>query len=122
MTFEQILTRLVDETPGAEAAAIMDGDGMPVEVYCAAGVRVDLPAMAVEFQKTLQEASKAIGALDGEGGPGLLELTLNVGPHLLVFHQLDSEYFLVSALTRSGWVGKMRWLVQGLLHELQQEL
>ncbi|MFQ5698672.1 MAG: roadblock/LC7 domain-containing protein [Myxococcota bacterium] len=122
MTFDEILKRLVEETPGAEAAAIMDGDGMPVEVHRAPGARVDLPALAVEFQKTLQEASKAIGALDGEGGPRLLEMTLATGTHQLHFQQLDAEYFLVAALGPRGWVGKMRWLVQGLLHELREEL
>ena len=55
MTFREILQRLVEDTPGALAAVLMGSDGIPIDDYRASGARIDLPALAVEFQRVLEE-------------------------------------------------------------------
>ena len=122
MTFREILARIVEETPGALAGAIMSRDGIPVEEFATAQNTVDLSAVAVEFERVLDQATKVAGAVF-EGSDGVLEeLVLGTrGPQLL-FHQIDGEYFIVIALERSGMLGKARYMVRSVLRKVQEEL
>jgi predicted regulator of Ras-like GTPase activity (Roadblock/LC7/MglB family) len=122
MTFRKILQKLIEDTPGALAAALMGSDGIPIDAVRAAGSRVDLPALAVEFQRVLEEARKASGALEGDACGRLNELILNTSRSQLLFREVDAEYFLVVALEPSGSLGKARYLVRCLLQELRREL
>lgn len=122
MTFREILTRIVDETPGALAGAIMGRDGIPVDEYEREPEAVDLSAVAVEFEAVLAQATKIAGALfAGEGG-GLDEVVLVAGGRQLVFRPVDDEYFIVVALDRTGVLGKARYLMRSVLQEVRDEL
>jgi predicted regulator of Ras-like GTPase activity (Roadblock/LC7/MglB family) len=102
MTFREILQRLVEDTPGALAAVLMGSDGIPIDDYRAAGARIDLPALAVEFQRVLDEA--------------------RTSENQLLFREVDEEYFVVIALEPTGSLGKARYLMRSLLRDLQREL
>jgi predicted regulator of Ras-like GTPase activity (Roadblock/LC7/MglB family) len=122
MTFREILQQLVEDTPGALAAALMGADGIPIDAYRAPGSRLDLPALAVEFQRVLEEARKTSSALYGGGRDTLAELILNTSQNQLLFREVDPEYFVVVALEPTGSLGKARYLVRSLLQDLRREL
>jgi predicted regulator of Ras-like GTPase activity (Roadblock/LC7/MglB family) len=122
MTFQQLLASIVDDTRGALAAAIMGSDGLPVEEYAIPHAGVDLPALAVEFQRVLEEARKVAGALGNDAADELEELVLVTTRHQLFFRRIDDEYSLALALTPTGVLGKARWRVRALLQELREAL
>jgi predicted regulator of Ras-like GTPase activity (Roadblock/LC7/MglB family) len=122
MTFREILAQVVDRTPGARAAVMMGSDGIPVEEYEAPGSGMDLSTVAVECQRLLEESGKVLGTLEGDLAGDLEELVFRTSRLQLMFHPIDEEYYLVIALDRDGFLGKARYLVAGLLHEIRGEL
>ena len=119
MTFREILAKVVEGTPGARAAVIMGSDGIPVEEYPAEEEALNLPAVAVEFQRVLEESRKVASLLGPEVGGALEEMVLQTSTRQLLFRPIDAEYHLVVELDRSGFLGKARWLVGSLLHEIR---
>ncbi len=122
MTFREILETVVLQTPGALAGAIMAADGIPVDEFKREEGSVDLAAVAVEFQRVLDQSRKVAGALYGASGGGLEELILITSGHQLLFRQIDDEFFVTIALEPTGSLGKARYLVRSLLRELQEAL
>ena len=122
MTFREILERVVLQTPGALAGAVMAADGIPVEEFEREEGSVELAALAVEFQSVLDQSCKVAGALYGDSGGGLQELILITSGHQLFFRQIDDEFFVIIALETTGSLGKARYLVRSLLRELQEAL
>jgi predicted regulator of Ras-like GTPase activity (Roadblock/LC7/MglB family) len=118
MMFQEILAEVIEETPGGLAAAILGVDGIPVDEYGSS--EVDLATLAVEFQSVLEGAKKVSGAI--YGGEGLQEMILTTSDYQLFFRQLDDEYFLALALERAGSLGKARYLVARVLHDLREGL
>ncbi len=121
MTFREILARVVDGTPGALAGAVMGQDGIPIEEYAAVRDAVDLTAIAVEFERVLDESEKVAGALFGGAG-GLQELIMTTAGPQLLFRRIDEECFLVVALDKTGGMGKARYLVRSILQDLHEAL
>ena len=122
MTFEQILARVVDGTPGALAGAIMSRDGVPFGEYATADSEVDLASLGVEYGPVFDQAAKVAGSLGGHASAGLEELILATGELQLLFRQIDDEYFLIVALERFGTLGKARYLIRSVLEDLHREL
>jgi predicted regulator of Ras-like GTPase activity (Roadblock/LC7/MglB family) len=122
MTFQEALAAVVNGTPGARAAVLMGADGIPVEEFCSEAEGIDLPSIAVEFQRVLAEARKVADMVDAEGAGALEELVLQTSRGQLLFRALDEEYFLVVALDRNGFLGKARYLIASLLRDIRQEL
>ena len=120
MTFREILCRLVDQTPGALGAAIVDGEGIAVDEYSAPGPELDLTGLAVEFQGVLAQAAKVAGS--ALGGSALSELTLRAGERQLLLRRIDDEFFLIVALQRDGILGKVRYLADCVLPDLRSSL
>jgi predicted regulator of Ras-like GTPase activity (Roadblock/LC7/MglB family) len=124
MTFREILTGIVDGTPGALAGAIMGADGIAIEEYERTESSVELTAVAIEFQRVLEQARKVAGAIyrNGDGERGLEELILVTAEHQLYFREIDEEYFMVVALDPTGVLGKARYDVRNALDELRTQL
>jgi predicted regulator of Ras-like GTPase activity (Roadblock/LC7/MglB family) len=122
MTFREALETVVEGTPGARAAVLMAADGIAVEEFCRDDEGVDLPSVAVEFQRVLGEARKVADAVEAECSGSLEELVIQTSRGQLLFRALDEEYFLVMALDRNGFLGKARYLISSLLHEIREEL
>ncbi len=122
MTFREILARVVDGTPGALAGAIMGRDGIAIEEYVLVRDAVDLNAIAVEFERVLDQAEKVVGSLFGRGSQGLQELVLTTGGPQILLRPVDEEYFIVLALERTGGMGKARYLVGSILQDLYAAL
>ncbi|HXZ86453.1 MAG TPA: hypothetical protein VEI82_13300 [Myxococcota bacterium] len=122
MTFREILTTLVDRTPGALAAAVMAADGVAIDEYAREGSEVDLGAIAVEFGRIFGQSQKVAESLYGAREGELDELLLVLGEHQILFRRLDEDSFLLLALERTGLVGKARWLARSLLQEIREAL
>jgi predicted regulator of Ras-like GTPase activity (Roadblock/LC7/MglB family) len=122
VTFREILTLLVEGSPGALAAAVMGSDGISVDEYRKRNCSLELSIVAVEFQRVLEQAKKVAASLYGHGGAQPEELVLVTEEHQLLFVQADSEYFVVLALEPSGMLGKARYLARTLLEPLRREL
>jgi len=122
MTFREILEKVVLQTPGALAAAVMATDGIPVDEFARDDHGIDLAALAVEFQRVLDQSRKVAGALYGGSGGGLEELILITSGHQILFRQIDDEFFVTIALEPTGSLGKARYLVRSLLRELHAAL
>jgi predicted regulator of Ras-like GTPase activity (Roadblock/LC7/MglB family) len=120
--FRDILAEIVDGTPGALAGAIMGRDGIPVAEYPVDPGDLDLAAVAIEFQRVLDQASKVAGSLFGPRNPGLEELVLTTSGPQLLFRNVDDDYFMVIALERTGTLGKARYLLRNALQRVQEEL
>jgi predicted regulator of Ras-like GTPase activity (Roadblock/LC7/MglB family) len=120
MTFRDILRKLVDQTPGAQGAAVVDAEGIAVDEYSIEGSDLDLAGLAVEFQGVLSQATKIAGS--ALGGAPLSELMLRAGDHQLLLRRVDDEFFLVVALGRDGVVGKVRYLADLVLLDLRSSL
>ena len=73
--------------------------------------------------ESYDEAEKVTGAVFGASASGLQELLITTGdgPQLL-FRQIDDEYFLLVALSRTAGMGKARYLVRGILQDLREAL
>ena len=124
MTFREVLSKVVDSTPGARAAVVMGTDGIPVEEYRAEGegTDLDLPTLAVDFQRVLEEAQKVTTRMGADAGGPLEEVILKTARIQVLFRPIDEEYYLIVALERTGFMGKARYLVSSLLQDLREEL
>jgi len=122
MTFREILTTLVDRTPGALAAAVMAADGVAIDEYAREGAEVDLGAIAAEFGRIFAQSAKVAQMLYGARDGELDELLLVLGSHQILFRRLDEDSFLILALDQTGLVGKARWLARNLLQEIREAL
>ena len=121
MTFRELLSTIVDQTPGAVAGAIMGQDGIAIDEYMTAK-GLDLSAVAVESDQVLTQARKVCGSLFERPDDRLEELVLTTRSHQLLFREIDREYFLIVVLDRHGVLGKARYLVGSALQELREEL
>ena len=122
MTFREILQSLVDQTPGALAAAVMAGDGVAIDEYARPDADVDLGAVAIEFGRVFHQSQKVAGALDASRAGALEEMLLVTGANQLYFRQLDDDSFLVIALDATGMVGKARYLARAFAQEIRESL
>jgi predicted regulator of Ras-like GTPase activity (Roadblock/LC7/MglB family) len=122
MTFREILQSLVDQTPGALAAAIMAGDGVAIDVYSRPGSNLDLGSIAIEFGQIFHESQKVAHALNSSRDGALQEMLLVTGANQLFFRRLDEDSFLVLALDAAGLIGKARYLARTLLQEIREAL
>ena len=122
MSFREALRAIVDQTPGGLAAVLMGSDGIAVDEYSRRRGELDLSAVAVEFQRVLEQARLVAAGLYGRAASQPAELVLVTGQHQLLFRQLDEEYFIVLALDPAGLLGKARYLVGNTLDSLRAEL
>lgn len=121
MTFREILERVVGQTPGALAGAIMGTDGIPIEEYNVSGADIDLNALTIEFGAVIQQLRKVSASLYGEVD-ALEEIVLGTREHQLLFCPIDDDYVFVVALEPLGMVGKVRYLIRSVMQELRREL
>ncbi len=124
MSFDDTLRDMVRDCPGAIGIALMGSDGIPVaqvqmETDDAGELRDDVSAAGVEFGRILDEMRKAA---DGIGGGRLEESFVGLSSYWLLFRTVDDEFFLVVALTRSGNLGKARYLLRRHLEGLRAQL
>jgi predicted regulator of Ras-like GTPase activity (Roadblock/LC7/MglB family) len=129
MNFTSALRSIVDGCGGGIGAALMGGDGIPIEQVeasalpgefaGAAGVGDEIAALGVEFGRILDEARKASDSL---GGGAVEEACLRMARFWVLLRSVDSETFLVVVLVPDGNLGKARFLMRRHLAELREHL
>ena len=104
MNFDDELRQLMDRCPGAQGAAIVDPDGIPVVVNPDDRA---LEALGTEF-------AAIVGGIDRTGKEfhhgGLQQLSVYAENALVILTSLAAGYFLVLVLDREGLGGKGRFL------------
>ena len=126
MSFERILQTIVDECGGGFGAALMGLDGIAIAQAVSTGpldrddpFGGDVTSAGIEFGRILAEASKASDAL---GAGDLRETIIRLDRVTLIFRAIESDVFLVLAISPDGNLGKARYLVRRSSVEIHEQL
>ncbi len=123
MSFDAILTEILEASPGCHGVALMGIDGISISQATAQRDDVDLDevvsVMGVEFGRVLEEARKATDSVEGGS---LEELYVRMGRYQLAIRGVDAETYLVMVLSVDGNAGKGRYLMRRHLLALRDEL
>lgn len=104
MTFDEAISLLIEECPGALGAAIIDSDGIAVVVEpSTAGLEV----LGAEFATILGDVGKAGRELQHGS---LQQISVYAEKTIVLLTTIAAGYFLVLVLGRDGLVGKGRFL------------
>jgi predicted regulator of Ras-like GTPase activity (Roadblock/LC7/MglB family) len=107
--FKQQLKKVVDNVDGGIAAVVMGLDGIPVESYIRMNDKIDITTVAMEFSFILGQVKKAADSLQVGSCE---ELTVKAQRLVLCVRMLSPQYFVATALTTEGNVGKARFLMR----------
>ena len=124
MSFEGILREIVEGCGGGIGAALMGSDGIAIAEFAVedrpeGALADDIGIAGVEFGRILEETRKAADSL---GGGSVVENVVVLTKFSLIFRSVDTETFLVVALTPDGNLGKARYLMRRHLIAIRQEL
>jgi predicted regulator of Ras-like GTPase activity (Roadblock/LC7/MglB family) len=117
--FKQALKKVVDNVDGGIAAVVMGLDGIPVESYVRLNDKLDITTVAMEFSFILTQVRKAADSLQVGACE---ELTVKAQRLLLCVRMLSPQYFVATALTPEGNVGKARFLLRITSPQLTAQL
>lgn len=114
------LRKIVDETPGATGAILMDFDGIPVMQALAPGhEKTNIETTAIEYSFRFIELRKAAQSLDmGE----ISDITIKASGGTVLCRVLTEEYFVAVVMHDSAHFGKGRWMLRSCADELIGEL
>lgn len=107
--FAETLRKVVDNVDGGIAAVVMGLDGIAVESYIRQKDRVDLNTVAMEFSFILGQVKKAADSLQVGSCE---ELTIKAQRLVLCVRMLSPQYFVATALSPEGNLGKARFLLR----------
>jgi predicted regulator of Ras-like GTPase activity (Roadblock/LC7/MglB family) len=130
MSFAAILRTIADECGGGIGAALLGGDGIPIEQVQASSLPAafaadresldeDLGAIGVEFGRVMDEARKAS---DSVSGGGVEEMLVQTARYWILLRSVDEDAFLALAMIPDGNVGKARFLMRRHLLALREQL
>lgn len=121
MDFNVKLDQLINGVEGAVSASIMGFDGIPVAEKTSAAQaslsRVD--ELQIESIKSIRGCMDLSQQFDL--GP-CETLMIESGMFSLLFQIVTVEYYLIFVLARDAHLGKARYLVKRLAHELKSDL
>jgi len=107
--FKQQLKKVVDNVDGGIAAVVMGLDGIPVESYIRMNDKIDITTVAMEFSFILGQVKKAADSLQVGACE---ELTVKAQRLVLCVRMLSPQYFVATALSPEGNLGKARFLLR----------
>ncbi|MBD3872752.1 MAG: roadblock/LC7 domain-containing protein [Acidobacteria bacterium] len=103
MNFEEPMQRLLEDCPGAQGAAIVDPDGIPVVVTPREG---SLETLGVELATILRDLAEA--AREFQHGR-LEQCSVFAEDAIIILTTITGGYFLVLVMGRDGLAGKGRF-------------
>ena len=116
--FTSILRRLIDATPGAIAAALVDAEGETVDYVGASLAPFDLKVAAAEFRIVLAQIER--GKLSDHGG-GTRRMEVRAARRTLVVDALPDGYALLSVLHANAAFGHANRALDAALQDLYRE-
>jgi predicted regulator of Ras-like GTPase activity (Roadblock/LC7/MglB family) len=119
MIFQDLLAKLTQRLGGAQAALLLDKDGISVAEWKRPGSGLDALTVSIEYSRLLLDAGRVAHEL-GHGKIG--ELAVKTDRGLLLFTPLDESYFIVLILESDREVGLARYLLRVALPEFRREI
>lgn len=124
---EESLKELVQKTPGAQAALIMDGAGIALATYSrtqpalrgAPAAAFDIGTIGIEFTVVVSSVKRAAEMLEAGAAR---EVSVVSDKLVTLIRMIGHEYFLALQLSPSGNVGKGRFLLRVLEPKLLAQL
>jgi predicted regulator of Ras-like GTPase activity (Roadblock/LC7/MglB family) len=120
MNFNTEIDALLDQVPGAQSAALMGFDGLPVVVRERVPAATDLPTWLTEYAQTLAVLRRAAAEVPAGGTPTDLVIYTPVATVLL--RPVHSNYFLAVVQTPQAPAGRARFYMETLALALRHEL
>ena len=114
---EESLKDLVQKTPGAQAALIMDGAGIALATYsrtqAAAGpaAAFDIGTIGIEFTVVVSSVKRAAEMLEAGAAR---EVSVVSDKLVTLIRMVGSDYFLALQISPEGNMGKGRFLLRVL--------
>jgi predicted regulator of Ras-like GTPase activity (Roadblock/LC7/MglB family) len=102
VNFDEVMTELLRRCPGADGAAVVDPDGMPVVVTPKDGNFEGLSAEFASIVKALEQAGREF-----QHGQ-LQQLSVFTENTVVILTSIAAGYFLMVLMDRHGLVGKAR--------------
>lgn len=115
MSFNQAIEKLLGSCPGAQGAAIVDADGIPV---VANPKDAALEVLGAEFASILQDVGQAGRELKHGS---VQQITVFAADVVVILTTITAGYFLVLVLGSDGMVGKGRFLSRLTVERLHSE-
>ncbi|AKU90324.1 roadblock/LC7 domain-containing protein [Vulgatibacter incomptus] len=107
------------QVDGAVAASVMGFDGIAIDTVTAPNQAVDAETLMIEYSGILGQVRKAAELLKAGD---LTELTIGTERMTTHLRPIDSEFFLVLAMSPAGNYGKGRYLLRVKAPKLKDEL
>ena len=122
---EESLKELVQQTPGAQAALIMDGAGIALATHTRVPNRgerppaFDVATIGIEFTVVVSSVKRAAEMLEAGAAR---EVSVVSDKLVTLIRMIGSEYFLALQVTPEGNLGKGRYLLRMLEPKLLAQL
>jgi predicted regulator of Ras-like GTPase activity (Roadblock/LC7/MglB family) len=117
--FDQLLTRVLNETPGAVSVTLMGFDGIAIDTQESGAMATEAQASQIELANI---AKQLRGISEGMGTGDVHEVALRTGGLTTVLRPLTEEYFVAVSMKPDGLVGKGRYLLRVIGPKLLEEL
>jgi len=104
---------------GAVAASVMGYDGIAIETITAKASSHDVETLMVEYSGLMSQVRQAADLL--QSGP-LSEVSIGTEQLMTHLRPINSDFFLVLAMTPEGNTGKGRFLLRVAAPKLEKEL
>jgi predicted regulator of Ras-like GTPase activity (Roadblock/LC7/MglB family) len=104
VSFDEVVTELIERCPGADGAAVVDPDGIPVVVVPRDGNLEELSAEFASIVKSLEQAGREFR--HGQ----MQQLSVFTENAIVILTSIAAGYLLLLVMSRQGLVGKARML------------
>jgi predicted regulator of Ras-like GTPase activity (Roadblock/LC7/MglB family) len=117
--FDELLNRVLTNTPGAVSVTLMGFDGIAIDTQESGTMSTEAQASQIELAniaKQLRSISEGMGTGD------VHEVALQTGGLTTVLRPLTEEYFVAVSMTPGGLLGKGRYLLRVIAPKLVEQL
>jgi predicted regulator of Ras-like GTPase activity (Roadblock/LC7/MglB family) len=118
MGFREHLQDICEGVEGAVACSVMGFDGISIDTHEVSAGDLDVPSLLVEYTTLLNQVRSAAEVLQSGS---VRELVVATDRLTALSRPLNSEYYLLLALTPDGNWGKARYLMRVTAPKVQAE-
>ena len=117
--FAEMLSRVLQGTPGAVSVTLMGFDGIPIDTQETGTFAVEAQASQIELANIVKQLR---GISESIGTGAVDEVTLQTGTLTTVLRPLTEEYVIALSMQPDGLVGKGRYLLRVVGPRLVEQL